>query len=115
MPVAIFAKPSEGINKALTMVQYCFFICLLYAIFLVASALMLPFSYLRSVLHKLQAVTRSVETREYISNTAEAFFFIVFGLPLLFGCLLSDAYYFWLNNFRTELRTIVIDRDVSKL
>lgn len=115
LPVAIFAKPSEAINKALTMVQYCFFILMLYGMFLVGSALMLPFSFLRSVLHKLQAVTRSVETREYISSSAEALFFVIFGLPLLFMCLLTDAYYFWLNNFRSELKTIVIDRDVSLL
>ena len=115
MPVAALVKPSEAINRMLTMVQYCFFIAMLYAIFFVCSAIMIPFSYLRSLLHKLQLITRSVETREYLASSAEAAMFAIVGLPLLTICLFTDCYYFWLNNFRTELKTIVIDREVSLL
>jgi len=40
---------------------------------------------------------------------------MVAGLPLLFLNIFSDFYYFWANNFRSNLKKIIIERKKSSL
>ena len=40
---------------------------------------------------------------------------IVFGFVYLILDLIADIYYFWKNNFRLELKKIIIDRDNTML
>ena len=48
-------------------------------------------------------------------NCGEFLLFLACGLPSLVLVLLADCYYFWVNNFRTELKKIIIKKVVSKL
>ena len=42
-------------------------------------------------------------------------FFIIFGFITLLLDLFTDCYYFWLNNFRTNLKKIVVESDKSNI
>ena len=41
--------------------------------------------------------------------------FALLGLPMLILTLFSDFYYFWANNFRSNLKKIIIERQKSTL
>lgn len=41
--------------------------------------------------------------------------FLILGIPSLTLNLISDFFYFWANNFRSNLRKIVIEKDDSTL
>ena len=41
------------------------------------------------------------------------FIFIPLGAPILFFDTLVDLLYFWINNFRTNLKKIIIEKDKS--
>tara|TARA_B110000285_G_C15119051_1_gene615952 strand:- start:1037 stop:1303 length:267 start_codon:yes stop_codon:yes gene_type:complete len=46
---------------------------------------------------------------------AEILVFVVIGIPLQIMGLGSDFYYFWANNFRSNLKQIIIVRKQSKV
>lgn len=41
--------------------------------------------------------------------------FLVCGIPLLSINLIVDCYYFWTNNFRSDLKMIIIEKQESPL
>lgn len=43
------------------------------------------------------------------------YLFIPFGPVILFFDVLADLYFFWINNFRTDLKQIIIPKDESKI
>ena len=43
------------------------------------------------------------------------YIFIPFGPIILLFDVLADLYYFWINNFRTDLKQIIIPKDDSKI
>jgi hypothetical protein len=42
-------------------------------------------------------------------------FFLILGMPMLVLTLFSDFFYFWANNFRSNLKKIIIERQRSSL
>lgn len=54
VPYAMFKKPSKEMNRYLTILQYSFYIIVIYAIFLVGSIVMTPIAYLKSISIKVQ-------------------------------------------------------------
>lgn len=91
------------------------FIILIYVIFLVGSCMMIPFAYLKSTAMKAQALMKANLLNEKIIGGLKLLCFIVFGIPILLINQISDFYYFWANNFRSNLKLIIIERQKSTL
>jgi len=84
--------------------------------FLIASIAMIPFAYVKSIIFKIKALykikdsNRNVLIKEFLYLSI----FIFFGIFKLLITLLADSYYFWLNNFRTDLKKIVVENEKCK-
>ena len=103
MPVAIFGKPSKALNLLLSLVQYSVFITVVYALFLAGSVGMVPFAFLKGVGQKLSKFLGARGMVNTLKAGVQMLLFLAYGLPVLCLGLLSDLYYFWANNFRTNL------------
>jgi predicted RecB family endonuclease len=53
--------------------------------------------------------------KEQATKMAMFLGFAVFGLPILVLALFADFYYFWQNNFRSNLKKIIIEKTKSTL
>ena len=115
VPYAIFKKPSVKMNTFILILQYSVFIVLIYVIFLAGSCIMIPLAYLKSVAMKAQNLMKANELNQKILNGVRLMIFIVFGIPILLINQVSDFYYFWANNFRSNLKLIIIERQRSSL
>lgn len=93
-----------------TILQYSVLIIIICCFFLVLSILMVPIAYCRALAIKLSKISKAVTTTDLISSCIGAIFFAALGCPLLIIGLLSDFYYFWKNNFRSNLKKIIIER-----
>lgn len=71
---------------------------MLYLFFVLISILLIPVSYFFTVYEKRGSL-----------------FFIFCGLPILILDFIADQYYFWVNNFRTNLKLTVISRKKSNI
>jgi len=115
VPFALFQKPSPRINQVLMILQYAVLIIIIYILFLGGSLIMLPFAYLKSVSMKAQLIFKGQSLKESIKNKAYFLGFMVFGPVLLLMTLFADLIYFWKNNFRSNLKKIIIERQRSTL
>ena len=115
LPMAILTKPSEKMNNMIVIIQYSVLIVIIYIIFLIGSVVMTPFAYLKSVGQKIERLTKATTIREQILAGAELLIFVAFGLGILVLDLVADFYYFWANNFRSNLKKIIIERKKSTL
>jgi hypothetical protein len=115
VPYAIFKKPSAKLNTAILILQYSVFIILIYVIFLMGSCIMIPFAYLKSLGMKAQNLMKANILNEKIYNGVKLLIFLVFGIPILLVNQFTDFYYFWANNFRSNLKLIIIERKKSTL
>jgi len=93
--------------------QYSVFIVICYIVFLIGSICMIPFAYLKCITSKFQSVTKVNSLLQKIVAIFEILVYIVIGIPLLCCGLCSDFYYFWANNFRSNLKQIIIVRKQS--
>jgi len=110
VPYALMKKPSENMNIMLTVLQYSVFIVIVYIVFLCGSLILVPFAFLKSLAIKGQLFMRADTIKE--KGMAGAYFlgYAVLGLPLMMINTISDFTYFWANNFRSNLKKIVIER-----
>lgn len=116
VPYALFKKPSKEMNTMITVLQYSFLIVIIYLMFLVGSIIMTPFAFLKSLSVKIQDVLSvKADPKEQIKKGMMLFVFLAVGLPILVLNLLADFYYFWMNNFRSNLKKIIIDKEKSTL
>jgi hypothetical protein len=115
VPYALFNKPSLELNKFIMVLQYSVFIVICYIAFLVGSILMIPFAYLRCVTTKAQHINKAPTLIKKIIVASKVLLYIVFGIPILVLDSGSDFYYFWANNFRSNLKFIVIVRRKSNI
>ena len=93
--------------------QYSVFIVICYIVFLAGSICMIPFAYLKCITTKLQTVSKSYNLLSKLVAIGEILMYILVGVPLLLLGLGSDFYYFWANNFRSNLKQIIIVRKES--
>lgn len=87
----------------------------MFLVFLVAPDVLLPFAYLKSLLYKLKEILNSQTTLYYAKSIAEIVFFLILGLPVSLLIFITDCFYFWKNNFRDNLKKIVIEREPSTI
>jgi len=115
VPYALFKKPHPILNQLMMIIQWAVFILIIYAIFFIGSLLMLPFAYLKSLSVKAQLIFKGQNLRESVLNKLYFVGFMAFGFPSLIFSLGADMVYFWRNNFRSNLKKIIIERQRSTL
>jgi hypothetical protein len=115
VPYAIMTKPSAKLNKMIMILQYSVFIVICYIVFLIGSICLIPLAYFKSISSKFQGVMKLNNIIKKLMGTAECLIYILIGIPLLVLGLVSDFYYFWANNFRSNLKQIIIVKKKSHL
>lgn len=96
-------------------IQYIMFIFILFVGFVMVSFIMLPLAYFKSMLFKIQGIFKAQSTTEQALRTLSFISFMFLGPALMILSFLVDCYYFWANNFRTQLKKIVIEREPSSI
>jgi hypothetical protein len=76
-----------------------------FSIFVLVTFALCPIAWIIGVIDKIKVFHLSKTNKEKILNLG---IFIPFGLPIMFLNSIADIYYFWMNNFRTELQKIII-------
>ena len=105
---ALFKMPSTKANTTLTIFQYMVFIIIIYVGFLLGSVILLPFAFLRSAVLKGSWFIKASTLKERGFFLAQLLGYLTFGVPGLVLGLFSDSYYFIMNNFRSNLKKIII-------
>ena len=112
VPIALIIPPNPRFNKAIMILQYLVLMAIMFCGFVLFSAILLPFAYLKSLVYKLQQIFK---TRSAIS-ICKAMIFIFLGVPIMLTSFISDCVYFWINNFRSSnLKKIVIEIKPSSI
>lgn len=115
LPYGIFSKPSPNANIFLTILQYAVLIVVIYLVFLAGSIIFMPFAYLKSCAVKFKIVLTGTDTRDMGIKLGIFLGFVILGIPSLTLNLMSDFFYFWANNFRSNLKKIIIEKTKSTL
>jgi hypothetical protein len=91
------------------------FILVIYALFFVGSIIMMPFAYLKALVNKGHKFMKATTMNEKGMAIAQLMVFTILGIPFLLLGMATDFYYFWKNNFRTNLKKIIIQKIDSSL
>lgn len=92
------------------MIQYVIFMLIFNALFIVVSLILIPFAYFVGVMDKIKTMSQQKDPKQKLMNNL---MFIPFGFIILVFDTLADCMYFWKNNFRTDLKEIIIPKDKS--
>ena len=93
-------------------IQYCIYMSLSFLSFIVTSIALIPFAWVIGIVDKLRNLHIYHTHQEQFLNV---YLFIPFGIPILLLDFIADIIYFWKNNFRVNLRKIIIEKERSKL
>ena len=115
VPQALFSKPTPQMNSFVMVLQYSAFILIIYGIFTIGSLLMIPFAFVKCLGTKFQLVMRANTITRKLTELFKVLRFTLFGIPLLLVGMFSDCYYFWANNFRSNLKQTIILREESTI
>ena len=75
-----------------------------YVAFLIMSLAITPFAFLVPLRVKLKNLLMANNARDRVTTFGYLVFYALTGLPMLIGSIFSDFYYFWANNFRSNLK-----------
>lgn len=115
VPVALFRKPSIKLNSFVTLLQYMIFIFAILVIFLIGNAILTPLAFMQSLFIKFKKFLHANTLKQQILTLCEFTLYGALGLPAMFLNMLADLYYFGVNNFRSNLKKIIIERKKSTL
>jgi len=115
VPYALLKVPSPNVNSYMTTFQYMVFIIVIYIIFFFGSCLLLPFAFLKALANKSLKFSKATTLKEKGMALANILVFIVAGFPFLILGMGTDLFYFWKNNFRTNLKKIIIEKINSSI
>jgi len=115
IPYAMAKKPSETLNTYMTTLQYMVFIIVIYVIFLAGSISMIPFAFVKAFFNKAIRFSKATEVKEKAMALAHVILFIGLGVPFLVLGMGTDLFYFWKNNFRSNLKKIIIQKKESSI
>lgn len=88
---------------------------LMFTQFLVVSILLLPIAYMKSLIFKVQKLLKETDSRQVAKRAIVVAEFAVLGPVLMILTFMADCAYFWINNFRTHLKKIVIEVEPSSI
>ena len=85
--------------------------------FIAISVILIPFAYVKSIVFKLRALlTMKNSTQKNLREAIYGFvFFVLTGILMLLADVFADSYYFWKNNFRSDLKKIVVDTEKNNI
>ena len=114
IPFGVLMKKSTNLmnlNKFLNFTQYMGLMTIYFVGFLGASLILMPFAYLRSIYFKIRIIYKKKEysTIIILKESFSLLLFVFFGIVMLLFTLFADCFYFWKNNFRTNLKKIVVE------
>ena len=114
IPLTVFFRYGDcqlkKMNNLLMKTQYTLFMMIFYSVFIVISLSFIPLAWIVGVFDKFQNQGPHTSMHNKILNFGV---FIPFGIPILLLDTFADMYYFWKNNFRTNLQKIIIPREES--
>lgn len=100
------------INKMVNRAQCIFPMIILFIIYLIISTVLIPPAYVISCVKKIKTLK---ESKNFSQKLEDKLLFIPFGLLIMFINLYCDAFYFWVNIFRRDLKQIIIEKDATKI
>ena len=115
LPYALATMPSAETNTYMTTLQYMVFIIVIYMIFLAGSIAMMPFAFLKALINKVHKFSKATSVKEKGMCLANVILFLALGFPFLAIGMGTDLFYFWKNNFRSNLKKIIISRQESTI
>ena len=112
MPILVCVKSKPTlvlVNQVCFVISYMppFLVCL--GFFMIGNFVMLPFAYLKTILHKA-ALMRRYRSLNYCRGLL---FFIVFGVPLLLAAQISDVYHFARHSFYPNQRLRIMEKGLD--
>ena len=99
----------------MTTLQYMVFIVVIYALFFIGSLAMCPFAFIKALFNKYQQFSKATTLKNKGMALVNTLVFIGIGGPSLLLGMGTDLYYFWKNNFRTNLKKIIIEKKLSTI
>jgi len=116
VPFAVFRPADQRLNNFVMNCQYVLLQLIIFILFFIISCLLTPIAYVKSVVIKTKLVFQSgISTSQMVLYAFNLLMFIVLGLPMMYLTFLMDCVYFWINNFRVNLKKIVIEREPSTI
>ena len=90
---------------------------IIFVVFIVVSIILVPFAYVKSVVFKLRALftMKHPSHKDYNQAIYGFAFFIFTGIFTLLLDVIADSYNFWKNNFRSELKKIVVETEKNNI
>lgn len=90
------------------MAQYSLFMVILFIAFIIVSIVLIPLAWIVGIVDKLATLNSLKSGDQKLMNV---YIFIPFGPAILLFDVIADLYYFWINNFRLNLKKIIIERE----
>lgn len=115
VPLALMRKPSKQFNTMLVIFQYSAFILIIFTIFMFGSICMLPFAYLQCLQIEFKKFMLQETTKKKVFFVVHLVLYSGLVILMLVMAIFADFYYFCANNFRSNLKKIIIDRKKSTL
>jgi len=116
VPIFALMKPNPKLNGLVMKLQYLLLMLILFIGFIIISLLLLPFAYLKSLIFKLRQIFIPGATPIQIAQKSAAFIIFLFmGIPIMLMTQMADCFYFWANNFRVQLKKIVIETEQTAI
>jgi hypothetical protein len=113
IPAAVLLRKGHPmlimINDYIMKIQYCMFMLVFFAIFIVVSIVLIPVAWVMGCIDKSKH-----PSRDKMDNIVNLMFFII-GPVILFFDVIADLYYFWMNNFRQNLLQNIIAKEISNV
>ena len=85
------------INDSIMKTQYCIFMLVFFAFFIVVSIVLIPIAWIMGIIDKIKH-----PSKDKLDNLVNMMFFLIGPVILVFD-VIADLYYFWMNNFRQDL------------
>jgi hypothetical protein len=115
VPYGMWTQDNPVFNTRIMKLQYVVFMLIMFSLFVVVSLVLLPTAFLQSVLRKLQQIFKAKTTIQQIMGILYFMSFCILGLPIMLLTFLADCWYFWEDNFRSDLKKIVIEKEPSTI
>lgn len=105
----------KKINRFTSQLQYLCFMMVPFVCLLGGSLLLIPLAWVFSIIDKIKVI-KMCQDSEKKGLFIDLVLFMFFGLAYLaLDVVLGDVYYFWANNFRSDLRKCIIKKDISHI
>lgn len=114
LPVALSLRDNDEklirLNQYVMLIQYILFMLIFQFVFTALSLALIPFAWIIGTIDKARSIRHTDTTKDIAKNLLV---FVVAGPLILLLDTFTDFYYFWQVMFKTKLRQIIIERELS--